>query len=186
MADRSDVALAVYGVVGAAYFGKEFFAWRRGVAFNWPRNLLLVSTAFSWWGSIVALNSDLAFTAVNVIAHGVPYMALIWLFGRNRTSGLVCGRVFSVLWLPVFLGVPLVFAYFEEGLWDGLVWSEHPGLFGVFGWLPVIDDNDLLVWAGAVAGVAADHALHPDAFIWRLGVPGTPWRRILLPTAAQP
>ena len=30
--------------------------------------------------------------------------------------------------VPAFLLVPLLLAYVEEGLWDGLVWTEHPSL----------------------------------------------------------
>ena len=178
-----DLALWVTLGIGVAYLAKEAVGWRGGAAFNWPRNLLLAGTAFSWWGGIVALNSDLAFTAVNVLAHGVPYMALIWLFGRNRSElepGVPGGRLFKLGFLPVFVGLPILLAYVEEGLWDGLVWADHPGLFRLFHWAAVVQDRDVLVLLVPLLALPQITHYVLDAFIWRLGTPGTPWRRILL------
>jgi hypothetical protein len=40
-------------------------------------------TGLSWRVGIVALDSDLALTMITVIAHGVPYFALIWWTARR-------------------------------------------------------------------------------------------------------
>ena len=118
----ADAALALYVAILLVYAGREVAACCAGTPFNLPRNLLLGGTALSWWGGIIALDSDLAFTAVNVVAHGVPYTALIWLFGRNRGRGrrapvllgvLPWRRLFTLGCLPLFLGLPLLFAYAE-------------------------------------------------------------------------
>jgi hypothetical protein len=177
-----DIALVVTLAIAAAYVSKEALGWWCGAGFNWPRNLLLGVTAVSWWGGIVALNSDLAFTAVNVLAHGLPYMALIWLYGRNqsREPGVPELRLFSLAFLPVFVGLPILLAYVEEGLWDSLIWADHPALFRVFRWASVIDDPDVLVWLVPLLALPQITHYVLDAFIWRLGRPGTQWRRILL------
>ena len=37
----------------------------------------MVGTALAWGGGIVWGRSDLAFTLSNVVAHGLPYVALV-------------------------------------------------------------------------------------------------------------
>jgi hypothetical protein len=184
----ADGALAVTVLIAAAYLAKEAWSAAQGIPFNWPRNLLVAVTALSWWVGIMALDSDLAFTAVNILAHGPPYMALIWLYGRNRTAGpAVPGkRLFSIGFLPVFIGLPILLAYIEEGLWDGLVFADHPALFRMFHITSMIQDPDVLIWL--VPFLALPQITHYvlDGFIWRLGQPGTPWRQILLGAPSPP
>lgn len=186
----ADAALAAYATILVAYAVKEGLLWRRTGSINVPRNLLLAGTALSWWGGIIVLDSDLAFTAINVLAHGIPYMALIWLYGRNQARdheakpilGFVPGaRLFSAAFVPLFVGVPVLLAYVEEGLWDGLVWTEHPTLFKPFSILPTIGDSDILVWLVPLLALPQITHYVLDAFIWRLGQPGTPWKRIMFP-----
>ena len=186
----ADAGLMVYAATALAYGAKEIWLHRAGEPFNWPRNLLLAGTALSWWVGIVALDSDLAFTAVNVVAHGMPYVALVWLYGRNQARGNVPARLFGLsrvrlfttACLPLFVGLPLLLAYLEEGLWDGFVWSEHPGLFAAFTALPSIDDRDVLVWLVPLLALPQITHYVLDAYIWRLRQPGTPWKRTLLPS----
>ena len=169
----ADVLLVAYGLIMIVYVTKEAALIRRTGAINWPRNLLLASTALSWWMGIMALDSDLAFTAVNVLAHGLPYLALVWLYQRKRTSP---GRLFRPLFVPAFLLLPLLFAYVEEGLWDGLIWAEHPEVFPAFAWLPVLHGRDLL--ALVVPLLALPQITHYilDGFIWRRGHARGDWR----------
>jgi hypothetical protein len=184
----AEVALLAYAAILAAYVVKETLLWRQTGRVNVPRNLLLAGTALSWWIGIIALNSDLAFTAVNVLAHGIPYMALIWLYGRNQARNedtrpqwrlVPAERLYSVAFVPLFIGLPILFAYLEEGLWDGFVWTEHPTVFGLFSALPTIDRADILVWLVPLLALPQITHYVLDAFIWRLGRPGTPWKRIM-------
>jgi len=75
----SEVGFIVYVVVAIAYVIKEIIMATRG-SINVPKNLLLAATAFSWWTCIITVNSDVGFTVTNVVSHGVPYMALVWLY----------------------------------------------------------------------------------------------------------
>jgi hypothetical protein len=75
----SHLGLAVYALVAAGYLVKEIAMARQGFI-NVPKNLLLIGTALSWWVCIVTVNSDMAFTITNVVCHGIPYMALIWIY----------------------------------------------------------------------------------------------------------
>ena len=47
--------------------------------FNIPKNMLIIGTFMSWYFGIVYYNNDLIFTLLNVISHGIPYMALIYI-----------------------------------------------------------------------------------------------------------
>jgi hypothetical protein len=186
----AEAMLPVYAAIIATYTIKEWLLWRRTGRVNVPRNLLLAGTALSWWTGIIVLDSDLAFTATNVLAHGIPYMALIWLFGRNQARddgmppvfGVIApARLFSVAWVPLFLGLPVLLAYLEEGLWDGFIWTEHPTLFGLFRALPAVDNAGILVWLVPLLALPQITHYVLDAFIWRLGRPGTSWKRIMFP-----
>ena len=190
----ADVALVTYATILAAYVVKETLLWRQTGRFNVPRNLLLAGTALSWWIGIIALHSDLAFTAVNVLAHGIPYMALIWLYGRNQARNedtrprwrlMPAERLYSLAFVPLFVGLPILFAYLEEGLWDGFVWTDHPGLFALFSGLPTIDRTDVLVWLVPLLALPQITHYVLDAFIWRLGRPGTPWKRIMFAASSR-
>ncbi len=106
-----------------------------GAPVNLGKHLVVATTAATWYVGIVATDGDLAFTAANVIVHGVPYMVLLWGFARARAnepdsspralaSRIVRAGVFA------FLAVLISVAFFEELLWDRLVWHARPALFG--------------------------------------------------------
>lgn len=167
-----EVAVAIYVGILALYLRQEI---RRG-AINWPKNLLLLGTILSWGVGIIAFDNDIIFTATNVLAHGIPYLALTWLYGHNqmktadaKTRLLVPGlaQLFVPVMAPVFILVLFGFAFLEEGLWDGLVWRDHEGLFAAFRALPFIRSDDVLIWL--VPLLALPQAIHYtlDAFIWR-------------------
>lgn len=172
----ADLLLAAYVAIMAAYAVKETALSWRTRRINWPRNLLLLSTALSWWIGIIALDSDLAFTAVNVLAHGIPYMALVWLYGNRRSTPSI---LFSPVWVPIFLLLPFLLAYLEEGLWDGLVWAEHPALFPAFAALPLVDSKDVLVLLVPLLALPQITHYILDGFIWRRGHASESWRAAL-------
>lgn len=76
----ANMCLAAYVVTGVLYLLKELILLKTTGYFNLPKNLILMGTALSWWVAIVAVNSDMSFTMVNVVSHGIPYMALVWLY----------------------------------------------------------------------------------------------------------
>ncbi|NVO31997.1 hypothetical protein [Hymenobacter lapidiphilus] len=158
----------------ATYLLKEARQWHRTKQLNWPRNLLLLGTAASWYVGIVVFNADLVFTLLNVVAHGIPYLALVWISSQTSASKPASkpaaqqpnwwqGR-YGVL---LFLGSLIAFALLEEGLWDGLVWREHAAVFGWFQQLPALADSAALTLL--VPLLALPQATHYvlDGFIWR-------------------
>ncbi len=157
------------------YLAKETMAFRKGFKINVPKNLVVFGTAVSFGFGIVYWNSDLAFTATNVIAHGVVYLGLVWwsdgkrVFHRNFSSRL------QVLFPLAFVGTLLVIAYVEEGFWNVLVWDDHDQFFYVFARIFHAVGLDLsLVTSPAflaflVPLLALPQATHYiwDGFIWR-------------------
>ncbi len=125
------IALALYTAAMGLFVGRQVQLFVRRRALNWPKIGVVATTAATWYVGIVAFNSDFTFTLTNVVAHGVPYMALVWLYGRRKWEG----RGTWLKWAhhpalsAVFVGVVLALAYFEEALWDIFHWHEHGQFF---------------------------------------------------------
>jgi hypothetical protein len=128
--------------------------------------IVVVSTAAIWYVGIVATNSDFDFTVTNVIAHGVPYLALLWSYGaagRRLAPSTVGSRVISG-GIGAFVGLLVLLALIEEMAWDRFVWHDRAWLFGhgepsvVSGLLPFV-----------VPLLAAPQVTHYllDALLWR-------------------
>lgn len=168
------VAKVCYLVVLGGYVVKEAWYSIRERQINLPKQLLVAGTALSWYFGIVYFNGDLAFTLLNVVSHGIPYMALVWVYGRKRyhNAGVqapsLLRQVYGQYGIVLFLGIVVFLAYIEEGLWDGLVWREHAGIFSWASHLPEIGDERWL--ALAVPLLALPQLIHYilDGFIWKM------------------
>lgn len=181
------IAGAFYAVIIAVYLVKEIGIGLRKRAVNIPRNLVLLGTGVSWYVGIVLLNSDLAFTATNVIAHGIPYMALIWMYEQKKAQKnpgakwslpISRPRFFSWRLAPVYVGFLVLFAYLEEGLWDGFIWREHAAVFPLFHKLPALSDHAALTWIVPILALPQSTHYLLDGFIWRLREKHTDWATI--------
>lgn len=155
------------------------------------RDLWMATTAAVWWVGIVFTDADAAFTATNVIAHGVPYVALVWLTGRRSWDETGRGPGARALYHPaallLFLAPLLSLAIVEEALWDRLVWLEHAGIFG--DWSPVDDDGlpDVAVRV-LVAVLSLPQVTHYilDGLIWRMGPDNARLRALFAPSRPEP
>ena len=92
--------------------------------------LWVLTTAFNWFLGIIYFNSDIVFTITNVVAHGLPYIALIIFYqeGKERMKG----RLVSGNWTRISLSVislVLILAFTEEYLWDALVYRDYENVF---------------------------------------------------------
>jgi hypothetical protein len=167
----STAAFVFFGAVALAYAAKEVVRARRGLSVSWGKNLVVATTALTWFLGIVVLNSDYAFTVTNVLVHGVPYAGLVWFTERERAAERqAAGRRpqlsdLAVRSAALFLLPLLLVAWLEEWGWDRLVWHDHGVLFPG----PALDP-------GAVALVllvplfALPQATHYvlDGFIWKM------------------
>jgi len=166
-------ATGLYLVIIAVYVIKELISGFKKQRFNIPKNLLIAGTFLSWYFGIVYFNGDMAFTTLNVISHGIPYMALIWFFekkGYNRemTKKNVFMRLsFGKYGVLAFTLTIVLLAYVEEGLWDGFVWKEHSSVFSMFSSLPQVLDMNLLSLLVPLLALPQSTHYVLDGFIWR-------------------
>jgi hypothetical protein len=162
-------AWPLYAVMIGAYLFKELWLRTRRHRFNIPRNAIVLGTALSWFFGIVITNGDLIFTLTNVVAHGVPYLALTCIYQRRRDSQLRHHwSLFVPRWLPLAIGLLVLFAFVEEGFWDGFVWREHLALFPGFRLLPEVQDFRALSLLVPLLAVPQMTHYVLDGLIWRL------------------
>jgi hypothetical protein len=162
---------------------KETILAIRTKRINVPKLALVAGTGLSWYIGIVLFNGDLVFTALNVISHGIPYMALTWIYGNKKyrdpeksASSRFMSRIFKLRFIFLFAGIILLAAYVEEGLWDSLVWNDHPGVFSVFQAFSPAPD---LLLAFIVPLLSVPQLTHYvlDGFIWKIRKDDTGWRQ---------
>jgi hypothetical protein len=134
---------------------------------SWGKHLVVASTAACWYVGIVVTNSDFAFTVTNVFIHGVPYLALVYLYARaasrepESAEGATAWIVGRGRGIVVFLATLWVIAYFEELLWDRAVWHDRSWLFG-----SPIDLGPATLIAPLLAVPQLTHYIL-DGFLWR-------------------
>lgn len=119
------IARYAYLIILVLYCVLQIQVYRREKIFNLPKHLFLIASGVSWYAGIVWLEGDLLFTLFNVLAHGIPYMALVYHTSSNKNTA-VKHQQFAVV---IFLISIVCLAYVEEGLWDWLVWQEHGAVF---------------------------------------------------------
>jgi hypothetical protein len=124
------VLFPVYVIALAAYFIKSVYQYFAIGFLNIGKDIIVATTAVCWYVGIVYFNSDYAFTVTNVIIHGVPYFALIYVYARMKRE--TTGKVYKFLsanWI-VFLATLWALAYVEELFWHRGVWHDKQWLFG--------------------------------------------------------
>ncbi len=168
------------GVVSAVVVGSHIWVRVRSRMAAPGRDLWLMTTAVAWFVGIVWTNGDVPFTLTNVVLHGVPYFALVALVCHRRWHrtgvGVLRPGWFLGLGLLGFVGLLGTLALIESGLWDVLVWHDHPMFFGHHAppaWLSTI----------AVPLLAVPQVTHYilDAYIWKLDDSNPGLRSLLLP-----
>ncbi|HET7503305.1 MAG TPA: hypothetical protein VFK02_19930 [Kofleriaceae bacterium] len=122
----------IYAALLIAYVARA--AVRRPVA--WGKHVVVAGTAACWYVGIVATNADYAFTVTNVFLHGVPYLALVYLYARAAArepasrEGATARLLDRKRGLVVFLASLWAVAYLEELVWDRAIWHDRSWLFG--------------------------------------------------------
>ena len=156
------IAFPIYVLALVAYFGKTVYQYVTEGRLTVGKDIVVITTAVCWYVGIVGFNSDYAFTVTNVIIHGVPYFALIFLYTqtrREKANGFY--KALSSNWI-FFLATLWMLAYFEELLWDKGVWHEREWLFGA-NW----DSEDLKMFLVPLLAVPQLTHYILDGFIWK-------------------
>jgi hypothetical protein len=154
----------VYWTVMLAYASRSLYRFIIKREANPGKDIVVLSTAVCWYIGIVAFNSDYAFTVTNVIIHGVPYLALIYWYGRGRLDQKKGAGVFRVFARgpAIFLAIIWSVAFAEEMFWDRGVWGERSWLFG--GRVDIESVKMLIIPLLALPQIT-HYVL--DGFIWR-------------------
>jgi hypothetical protein len=123
-----EITTIIYGLIIAFYFIRTLAIYLKTNYFNIPKNLIIIGTLLSWYFGIVYFNNDLVFTLLNVVSHGIPYMALIYLKEIDAKPKEEMGNLFHFKnnkGLLFFILILLGIAFTEEFLWETLVWKEN-------------------------------------------------------------
>ena len=160
----SQILFYIFITILAIYIGKEMWILVRQRSFNIPKNMITIGTYASWYVGIVTFQGDLIFTLLNVVAHGIPYMGLIWIYGEKKGSGS-----FSFGWrgVAIFVAVLVTFAYVEESLWDVFVWKDHTDIFPFFAQYASLESSVLLSLIVPLLVLPQITHYVLDGFIWR-------------------
>jgi len=170
----------IYFINIAVFAGKEIYLYIKNRVINIPKLAVIIGTLISWYFGIVYFNGDMAFTILNVVSHGIPYMALVWIYGKknyhqpqkgNRFLHFIFGR-YGIIF---FLLLIFLFAFIEEGLWDFIVWKEHSLVFN-FQNLPSLQLSDKAL-SFIVPLLALPQITHYilDGFIWKIKEDNFKW-----------
>ncbi|MBN9283605.1 MULTISPECIES: hypothetical protein [Flavobacterium] len=111
----------------------SYKAWKNRF-FNIPKNAIIAGTALSWYFGIVYYNNDLIFTMLNVVSHGIPYMALIFLKeidGKGTALWGAMSYLTKFKGVVFYLGILLLIAFLEEYIWEIAVWNEQFSMRGM-------------------------------------------------------
>jgi hypothetical protein len=129
---QNDLLLTVFEFLYFAillfYVLRTLYLGYRDAYFNIPKNAIIVGTALSWYFGIVYFNNDLVFTLLNVVSHGVPYLALIYLNEIQKKDNKQLRQLYHFKHFKgvlLYVLVLLLIAFSEEYLWEILVWNHH-------------------------------------------------------------
>lgn len=126
---------------------------------NINKNLIIFSTAISWYFGIVYFNNDLIFSLLNVISHGIPYLALI--FYKNIIQVKESYKSQKLIWIFVFFGLIFLLAFVEEWIWDSFIWKEHFNTIDI-----TLSSNQIALITAILAVPQITHYIL-DGFIWK-------------------
>lgn len=163
-ATLAPVTAGLYWVIITTYTVKELYVSVKNRSFNFPKNALIAGTCISWYAGIILFRGDLTFTMLNVVAHGIPYMALVYIYGEKKNK-----RAFKFPWrtVTVFVLTIATLAYLEEGLWDVFIWNDHPDIFPLTGFTNPAPAPWLAVLIPLLALPQITHYVL-DGFIWKV------------------
>ncbi|MEM9857714.1 MAG: hypothetical protein AAF843_10170 [Bacteroidota bacterium] len=157
---------------------------KQNLTFPIGKVLWIVTTALNWFLGIVYFNSDFAFSLTNVVAHGIPYMALMFFYVERKKQNKKAIPLGSIATHVIFmLLVVLLLAFGEEYLWDMFVYRENEGLFA--GWFdyPFGQVTSYVATALALAALSVPQVTHYilDGFIWKANKKNPYVKKVLLP-----
>ena len=157
----------------AIWLSFEIKAILKGERVSIGKILWVLTTALNWWFGIVYFNSDVIFSVSNVVAHGIPYVALIYFYNLKKKELMAQVNmkvIWRLRWIAILLFTIILAAIVEEYFWDMFVYREHHQFFETI--LPYNWNQTTTKWGlvFAVAILALPQQTHYiiDGFIWKM------------------
>ena len=165
------VGNTLYFLVISIWLSNEIsYCIKNGTRFPTGKVLWIITTAFNWFLGVIWFNSDFAFSLTNVVAHGVPYMVLIFFYVEKKKQlkkpRTVAIRLFPVIQMLLMIGV---LAFGEEYFWDMFLNREKEVFFqAIFGYpFTVFENNYARGLALGLLSVPQVAHYFIDGFIWK-------------------
>ena len=164
----------VWGLTGICFLGYFIYEIKSGIM-NWQKHMVLIGTLLSWTVGIVIFNNDISFTLTNVLTHGIPYFALIWMSScqADKQKEKETFQIMKVFTRSRLIGISFMLVlvgalgFIEEFFWDTFVWHEHETIFS---WLydgVVHSDTSMLTLIVPLLSVPQVTHYVLDGFIWK-------------------
>jgi len=164
----------VYFIVILGWMVEEIYlTLKSNGSFQWGKVLWLLTTASNWYLGIIYFNSDLAFTLTNVIAHGIPYMTLIFHYVERKKQIQAAQYVstFFKVGIKVLIMLVIVFSlsFGEEYFWDMLLFREKQDFFETLFKYPLAMVSIPVLQAILFGLLSIPQVTHYviDGFIWK-------------------
>ncbi|BFM43198.1 hypothetical protein CFS9_18390 [Flavobacterium sp. CFS9] len=123
-----EILFWVYSAILSLYVIRTTIVSVKTKFFNIPKNSIILGTVLSWYFGIVYFNDDLIFTLLNVVSHGIPYMALVYFKEIDGKSSKEIGALAYLKrynGILIYIGILVLIAFSEEFLWEFFVWNEN-------------------------------------------------------------
>jgi len=163
--------LAYFTVLGLWLAQELYFTKKQQLKIPIGKLIWVLTTACNWYLGIVYFNSDFAFSLTNVVAHGIPYLVLLFFYVERkkilRTSALPYSKIMGHLVFMIV--VILILAFGEEYFWDMFLFRDNVHFFESISDYPF----DMLISPYAKAFTLALLSLPQvthyvlDGFIWK-------------------
>jgi len=161
-----------WGTIGFWLFF-EIKAHRNKESVSIGKIFWVVTTAINWWFGIVYFNSDVIFSISNVVAHGIPYIALIYYYKIKKDEVIQqqASRISKkAKWIFALLVTIILAALIEEYFWDMFIYREHGSFFESihpYNWEQLANKWWVIF---AIAILALPQQVHYviDGFIWKM------------------
>ena len=126
------IGTSLYFLLLIAWLAEELMLTKKHqLKVHFGKIIWVLTTALNWYLGIVHFNSDFVFSLTNVVAHGIPYMALLFFYVEQKKKIITPNRpITKVVSNIVFMIIIVLFlAFGEEYFWDMLLYRDNEDFF---------------------------------------------------------
>lgn len=172
LVNLNQLCTVIYFLMLFLWIVEEIIIYRKGqLTLPIGKWIWIITTWGNWYLGIIFFNSDLVFTITNVVAHGVPYMALVFFYvEKKRGTKISKVSFFENFYRVTFMMLAvLLLAFGEEYLWDMTLYHDNVNFFGSFLRYPIEVVQQPVFQAFALALLSLPQVTHYvlDGFIWK-------------------